>query len=78
MNGWGMGAPTGPAAPTEPESSWRWATVTQASPLRIKFDGQSAPLPVTPDTLVGGLVVGDRVWVQIYGRRPIIHGRAGG
>lgn len=58
--------------------SWRWATVTQASPLRVRLDGDTTALPVTPDALVGGASVGRRVWVQIAGRRVIIHGVAGG
>lgn len=64
----------------------RWATVTQASPLRIRIDGDPDPLPITPDTLVAGLLVGDRVRLEMAtnndpafrGRRAIITGRAGG
>lgn len=66
--------------------SWTWATVTDTSPLRIQLDGESDELDVTPDTLVAGLAVDDRVWVQLVGnsdparksRRLIVHGRAGG
>lgn len=64
--------------PTEPTDSWRWATVTQASPLRIRLDGEDTPLGVTPDALVGGVVVGRRVWVQITGRQIVVHGVTGG
>lgn len=46
-------------------SMWSWATVTQASPLRVKLDGEDDPLDITPDSLVGGLAVGQRVWVQL-------------
>lgn len=64
----------------------RWATVTQASPLRIKVDGESTALPFTPITLVQGLAVNDRVWVSFptnknpafRGRRVIIIGKANG
>lgn len=58
--------------------NWRWATVTQQSPLRIRLDGETDPLPVTPDTLLTTerMAVGDRVWVQLYGRRVVVVGRA--
>lgn len=42
-----------------------WATVTQASPLRIQLDTDSAPLPFTPITLVSGLSVSNRVLVLL-------------
>lgn len=62
-----------------------WATVTQASPLRIRIDGETDALSVTPDTLVAGLQVDDRVWVELAAsgdpafraRRVIVVGRAG-
>lgn len=64
----------------------QWAVVTQASPLRIKLDGESTALPFTPDSLVKGLLVGDRVRVmlvtnkdpQFRARRTIVIGRSGG
>ena len=67
-------------------SVWSWATVTDDSPLRVKLDGESAALPVTPDTLVAGLAIADRVWVQLVTntnpirrhRRVIVLNRAGG
>lgn len=46
-------------------SLWSWATVTDDSPLRVQLDGEDAALDITPDTLVGGLGVGTRVWVQL-------------
>lgn len=63
-----------------------WATVTGLAPLRIRLDGESTALPYTPDTLVGPLVVSDRVWVtfainaepSFLGRRAIIIGVADG
>lgn len=64
----------GPTVPSD--DSWTWAAVTGVSPLRIKIDGESAALPITPDTLVSHLRVNDRVWVQRRGRRLIIHGKA--
>jgi len=58
--------------------TWTWATVTQASPLRIRMDGEATALAITPDTLAGGLVVDDRVMVLVLGRRLTVLGRAGG
>lgn len=55
---------------------WAWATVTNTSPLEIRFDGEIDPLPITPDTLVAGLALADRVWVQISGRRVVVLGAA--
>lgn len=57
---------------------WTWATVTQADPLQVRIDGESAPLDATPVNLVGDLAVNDRVWVQVAGRRLIVTGVAGG
>lgn len=64
----------------EPVSKFRWATVTQVSPLRIRLDGDTDELPVTPDSLVApaALAVNVRVWVQLYGRRLIVLGAANG
>lgn len=59
-----------------PVSSFMWATVTQASPLRIRLDGELEPLGITPDTLINGLVVNDRVWVQVVNRRLVVMGRS--
>lgn len=63
-----------------------WATVTQVSPLRIRVDGETTALPFTPDTLVTGLAVDDRVWIgfannddlAFLGKRVVVMGRAGG
>ena len=75
------------AVQSTPEMSrWSWATVTDDSPLRIRLDNEDDPLALTPDTLVAGLAVADRVWVQLvtndnptrHQRRIVIHGRAGG
>lgn len=43
-----------------------WATVTQTTPLRIRLDGETDPIPWTPDTLVAGLVLGNRVLVLLW------------
>jgi hypothetical protein len=71
----------------EPDISiWSWASVTDDSPLRVQLDGETDPLDVTPDTLVAGLLVGDRVWVQLVTnpnparrhRRLVVIGKAAG
>lgn len=57
--------------------TFRWATVTSVNPLRIRFDGETDPLPITPDTLVNP-PVGARVFVLHWMRRVTVLGRAGG
>lgn len=66
--------------PTSPPSTFQWATITQVSPLRIRMDGESTALPITPASLVAPTVlgVGKRAWVQVHGRRPIILGLVNG
>jgi hypothetical protein len=68
--------PGADALPGGSDNTYRWATVTQADPLRIRLDGDTAALPITPETLVDPylLVVGQRVWLQMFGRRIIILG----
>lgn len=61
--------------PERPRDSFRWATVTGTNPLRIRFDGDTTPLQVTPTALVP-VAVGNRVWVQHHARSVIILGRA--
>lgn len=59
--------------------NYRWATVTQTDPLRIRLDGDTTALPVTPENLTGEeQAVGARVWVQFYGRRILVLGASGG
>ena len=53
------------ARSTPDVSVWSWATVTATGPLRVKLDGESTALAITPDTLVSGLAVNNRVWVQL-------------
>lgn len=60
--------------PPERPDSWRWATVTAVSPLRVRLDGDTTALDLTPDAL-GPVRVGDRVWCQITGRRVVVHPR---
>lgn len=57
----------------------RWGTITATSPLRIRLDGDTDPLPLTPDSLVDPLIleVGDRVRCEVVGRVVIV-GKSGG
>lgn len=66
-----------PQAPKATDS-WTWATVTQASPLRVRLDGEVDPLDIAPDCLFPSPVIGQRVWVQLTGRRVIVHSASGG
>jgi len=58
--------------------TWTWATVTQASPLRIKVDGDTTPLDATTGDLVGSLAVDDRVRVHLHADGIIVTGLQGG
>ena len=71
-----FGSLNAPRGPQEGENTFRWATVTSNPPLRIRLDGETDPLPITPDVLLdsGALNVGQRVWTQLFGRRAIILG----
>ncbi|MGV4328827.1 phage tail protein [Trueperella pyogenes] len=57
--------------------AWRWGNVVGVGPVRVRLDGDSEPLGVTPDVLCG-VQVGDRVRVQISNRRMVIVGKLGG
>ena len=50
------------------------------SPLRIKLDGDTSAIPVTPDSLTdpATLVVDDRVRTELSGNRLVVIGRVGG
>jgi hypothetical protein len=54
--------------------------MTDLNPVRVKLDGDSIELPITPDCLIdpATLLLGDRVRCEVAGRRLIIHGRSGG
>jgi len=58
--------------------TWTWATVTQATPLRIKVDGDTTPLDATTGDLVGSLAVDDRVRVHLHSDGIIVTGIQGG
>lgn len=74
----GFASPASVVVPPVPESTFRWATVTDDAPLTIRLDGETDSLPLVPDNLAGSLAVADRVWVQLFGRRVLILGKAGG
>lgn len=63
---------------TRPEqrARWMWATVTQVSPLRVRLDGQSQALDMTPISLVDGLRINRRVRVQLVEKQLIVTGVA--
>lgn len=66
--------------PQARENVYRWATVTDDSPLEIRLDGDTLPLPLVPESLIeaGPPPVDSRVWVQLFGRRVIVLGVFGG
>lgn len=68
-----------PLIPQEPPlpPSFRYATVTATDPLRIRLDGDEAPLPITPQSLIPA-VPGERVYVGIVNRRITVLGAVGG
>jgi hypothetical protein len=58
----------------------RRGIVTAISPLRIQLDGDTTPLPLTPESLVNpaALAVDDVVRCVVVDRRVVILGRSGG
>ena len=73
MSGWRY-----PTAEISVPVAYRWATVVDPSPLTIQLDGDTLPLASVPDSLVDPalLTLGDRVWVQLHGRKVIVLGSA--
>lgn len=61
-----------------------WATVTSLAPLRVRKDNEASPLAATPQSLVSGLQLGDRVILAEWrdgdegSLQPIILGKGGG
>lgn len=51
-----------------------WGQVTATSPLEVAPDGSSVGV-VTSGSLIGGLVVGDRVLVQTIGTTATVLGK---
>jgi hypothetical protein len=63
------------------DTRWMWATVTTAgAAFRIRLDGDTNPLPYTPDSLIDplALTVGTRVRCELTDRRVVVHGRSKG
>lgn len=57
---------------TRPIPVHRWGTVTAVGPLRVQLDGDTDPLPFTPQNAAGALTVGARVWCVEQHRRVTI------
>lgn len=62
----------------EQTPTFRWGVVTGTNPLAVQLDASDAPLAGKVDTLVSGLVVGDRVQVLWQNRRAVVIGRGQG
>ena len=58
---------------TPPEP--RWAIVTSISPLRVRIETETDPLPITPINTAGNFTVGARVLTQMYGRHLYLWGK---
>lgn len=61
-----------PTAAPETDT-WTWATVMDADPFRIRLDGDTDALDMEPERLYANPETGQRVWVQLTGRRVIVH-----
>lgn len=55
--------------------SWWLGTVTGVDPLRVRRDTETSAAGATPDSLVPGLVVGERVQMVTHFGRPLVVGR---
>ena len=56
----------------------RWGVVTSIAPLRVQLAGDDDPLPITPKTLTGGLLLGGVVWCVLQGADLIVVSQLGG
>lgn len=54
--------------------SMTWGYVTSVSPLRVRPTSQNLPLDSTPESLVSGLSVGDRVLMARFGTAWVVIG----
>lgn len=54
------------------------ARITATAPLRVRVDGEDAPLGYTPDDFVGGLAIGDLVLLTKVGAAYAVTHRLGG
>lgn len=57
--------------------TWTYATVTGTSPLRVRLDAETTPLPASPRNQAGPLAVGDRVEIRRVGKSATITRRIG-
>lgn len=57
-----------------------WATVESLNPFTVRRDGETAPMGVSPSSLIDAtlLPVGARIWCQLQHRRALVLGAAGG
>ncbi len=60
--------------PAMETDSWLWGTVTSVTPLLVKLDGETQPLPI-PLELLTSVKIGDRVRVHLHQRRALIIGK---
>src|SRR5690606_23453712 len=61
----------------EQRARWMWATVTQESPLRVRLDGQSQALDMTPISLVDRMLgINERVRVHLIEKQLVVAGVA--
>lgn len=56
-------------------ASWWLGTVVGINPLRVRRDNEAEAAGVTPDSLVTGLVEGERVQMVTHFGRPVVVGR---
>lgn len=68
-----------PKKPPDPLLRPRWAQVSSLNPLRVQMYGDDSPVDCTPETLAGGLRVGDTVWTTLSASGAlVVVGRLGG
>ena len=56
--------------------TWFWGTVTSVGPLLVRPDGETLALPVSPESLVDDIQVGDRVRCHLYKTQLVLAGKA--
>ncbi|RZU61733.1 hypothetical protein [Zhihengliuella halotolerans] len=53
--------------------TYRWGTVTTASPVEVRLDGDPEGAEIRPTSLVA-VADGDRAYIQIIGRQAVLMG----
>lgn len=66
-----------PRPPDTAGPSFRYATVTGVSPVRVRLDGDTDPVASTP-TVLAAVATGNRVMVLLDGRAMVVLGVVGG